>query len=78
MTQLNLNMTPQFKKDLDTYMKHRGIKTKSDALRTALREIVEMISKSKKTEFSTWLGAGLKAEPKKNRKFKSEDDLWGH
>jgi hypothetical protein len=77
MAQLNLNLTPQFKKDLEQYMKHRGIKTKSDALRSALHEIVTMITTSKKSDFSCWLGAGLKAEMKQKRKFKTEDDLWG-
>ncbi len=77
MAQLNLNLTPQFKKDLEKYMKHRGFKTKSEALRSALHEIVLMISTSKKSDFSSWLGAGLKAETRQNRRFKSEDDLWG-
>ena len=77
MAQLNLNLTPQFEKDLEKYMKHRGIKTKSDALRSALHEIVTLIATSKKSDFSSWLGAGLKAEPRRDRKFKSEDDIWG-
>lgn len=76
MAQLNLNLTPQFKKDLDKYMKHRGIKTKSEALRAALHEIVALISTAKKSDYGSWLGAGLKAELKGEVKFKSEDDLW--
>lgn len=76
MAQLNLNLTPQFNKDLEKYMKHKGISTKSEALRMALREIVELISTSKKSDFSSWLGAGLKAEARTDRKFKTEDDIW--
>ncbi len=76
MAQLNLNMTEQFKKDLEKYMKKRGLKTKSDAIRAALREIVISISAVQETDFDSWLGAGLKAETKTRRKFKTEDDLW--
>ena len=76
MAQLNVNLTPQFKKDLEKYMKLRGIKTKSEALRMALHEIVGLISVSKKSDFSSWLGSALKAEQRQKRKFRSEDDLW--
>lgn len=48
MAQLNLNITPQFKKDLEKYMKIIGVRTKSEALRMALHEIVAVIATSKK------------------------------
>lgn len=76
MAQLNLNITPEFKKNLEKYMRKRGITTKSEAIRMALHELVTMMSVSKKSDFDSWLGAGLKAELKSSRKFKSEDDLW--
>jgi hypothetical protein len=76
MAQLNLNITPEFKKDLEKYMRQRGISTKSEAIRMALHELVTMLNVSKKSDFDSWLGAGLKAELKSTRKFKSEDDLW--
>ena len=76
MAQLNLNMTTQFKKDLEKYMKHRGLKTKSEAIRMALHELVAMISSSKKADFESWIGAALKTPLNQRSKFNSEDDLW--
>ena len=76
MARLNLNMTPEFKKDLEKYMRQRGITTKSEAIRMALHELVTLLNVSKKSDFDSWLGAGLKAEHKSTRKFRSEDDLW--
>ncbi len=40
MAQINLHTTPQFEADLATLMKERGIKTKSEAIRLAVREVV--------------------------------------
>lgn len=76
MPQLNMNMTAQFKSDLAKYMKHRGLKTKSEAVRMALHELVTLLSSAKKSDFGGWLGAGLKTGLRKDRQFKSEDDLW--
>lgn len=76
MAQININVTPQLKKDIEKYMKVRGVKTKSDAIRLALREVVEQLTSQKSTDFQSWLGAGLKAPTRPNAKFRSEDDLW--
>jgi hypothetical protein len=76
MAQLNLNLTPEFKKDLEKYMKHKSLRTKSDAIRMALREVVALLTSTKKTDYSAWLGAGLKAQTRNELQFKSEDDLW--
>ena len=38
MPQLNLNVTPEFERDLEALMKARGLKNKSDAIRLAVRE----------------------------------------
>ena len=42
MTQLNINLNREFESDLKRYMRLRGIKTKSDAVRCAVREAVEI------------------------------------
>ena len=39
MGQINIILTPQFERDLQTLMKVRGIRTKSDAIRIAVQEI---------------------------------------
>ena len=69
-----MNVTPQFERDLRKFMKDRGIKRKSDALKTLAREAAEKIEK--RTNFSSWIGAALSGKPNPNPRFKSEDDLW--
>jgi hypothetical protein len=76
MAKLNFKITPKFKKDLEEYMRQRGIYKKSEAIRIALHELVNLLDVSKTSDFESWLGAGLKTELKSNEKLKSEDDLW--
>jgi hypothetical protein len=41
MTQINLNATPEFEHDLEALMLWRGIRTKADAIRHAVREAAD-------------------------------------
>src|SRR4026209_1771397 len=76
MRQLNLNVTPEFERDLRQYMKKRGIERKSDAIRQAVREALQRPAGSQDYDFRSWLGLGLKAPLRRKPRFKSEDDLW--
>jgi hypothetical protein len=77
MKQFNINITPEFRKDLKLLMKHRGIKEKAQAIRMAVKEVVERIlSDSKQSDFRGWLGMGLKSPQNSNPRFNNEDDLW--
>jgi hypothetical protein len=76
MRQLNLNVTPEFERDLRQYMKKRGIERKSDAIRQAVREALERTAGFQDYDFRSWLGLGLKAPLRRKPRFKSEDDLW--
>lgn len=77
MSQININVTPEFEKNLKEYMKHRGITQKSEAIRKAVGETVEKIKEQKKPyDFSRLLGCGLKGPLNPNPKFKSDDELW--
>ena len=76
MTQLNLNVTPEFERDLKTYMRSRSVQSKSAAVRDALREAVERSAGGRDYDFRGWLGLGLKAPLRRKRRFRSEDDLW--
>jgi hypothetical protein len=76
MKQLNVNVTPEFERDLRKVMKDRGIKRKSDALRTLAREAAEKIERRKNYDFSELIGAALGGRENPNPKFKTEDDLW--
>lgn len=42
MSQFNLNITEEFSQDLARYMKARGIGQKSEAIRTAIKEALEI------------------------------------
>jgi hypothetical protein len=75
MKQLNVNVTPEFERDLRQYMKKRGLATKSDAVRQALHEAVRRGS-SASCDYRSWLGLGLRAPLRNERRFKSEDELW--
>jgi hypothetical protein len=76
MKQLNLNVTPEFEKDLRRVMKSAGIKRKSDAVRQAVREAAERSHRRETTDFRSWIGLALKGRPNPKPRFKSEDDLW--
>jgi len=75
MKQMNLTVTPEFERDLRTYMKRKGLKTKSDAVRMAVSEVARRW-KAPETDFRSWLGAALKAPLHKKPQFTSEDELW--
>jgi len=76
MAQLNLNVTPEFERDLREYMKRRGFTRKSDALRRALREAVARESGAGEEDYRRWLGLGVRAPLRRKRRYLSEDDLW--
>jgi hypothetical protein len=76
MKQLNLNVTPDFERDLRRFMKKKGIARKSDAIRQALREAVARAGVPAKYDYRSWLGLGLKAPLNPKLRFKTEDDLW--
>lgn len=76
MSQLNINVTPEFERHLRQYMRQRKLTRKSDAIREALREAVQRGSKATEYDFRSWLGMGLRAPLNRRRRFHSEDDLW--
>lgn len=75
MAQLNLNLTPEFERDLAAFMKERGISTKSEAIRIAVREsLLRVVKPPERPNFQSLVGS-LK-QTNRRPKFKSEDDLW--
>ena len=76
MKQLNLNVTPEFDRDLRRYMKRRKISRKSDAIRQVLREAVARDTAGRPYDYRSWLGMGLKAPLRRKPRFRSKDDLW--
>ncbi len=74
MKQLNLNVTPEFARDLRTFMKARKIKRKSEAIRVALEEAATRIRGD--FDFRSLIGLAVDDNPNPNPKFKTDDDLW--
>ena len=75
MRQVNLNVTPEFDRDLRRFMKLRGISQKSVAIRQAVREAVTRGSDRAGCDYRTWLGLGLKAPLNPKPRFEDEDAL---
>jgi Arc/MetJ-type ribon-helix-helix transcriptional regulator len=76
MKQLNVNITPEFERDLRRLMKAGGFKTKSEAVRHAIREVAERAHPKKKYDFRSLIGVALGGKENPNPRFKTEDDLW--
>lgn len=77
MAQLNINLTQDFEVSLKRFMRLRGVRTKSEAIRLAVREGVERsLERAGRTSFREWLGAALKADLNPHPRFASDDDLW--
>jgi hypothetical protein len=77
MSQINLHAKPEFERDLARFMRLRGLRTKSEAIRLAVREGLERAQAAPaRKSFTAWAGAGLAAAPNPEPRFRSDDDLW--
>jgi hypothetical protein len=78
MAQLNINLTPEFQRDLALFMRMRNIRTKSEAIRTAVRECVKRSQRAgPKVDFSSWIGMARRRKRGRGPRFHTDDDLWG-
>ena len=58
-------------------MRLRQTKTKPNAVRTAAQEAVERERRRRETsDFSRWVGLGIKAPQNPAPRFRSDEDLW--
>lgn len=77
LSQLNIQMTPAFEKALARWMRLKGARTKSEAVRLAVEEGLERSLRSRRTaDFHAWIGIGLGKLPNPTPRFASDDDLW--
>jgi Arc/MetJ family transcription regulator len=76
VSQLNINMTPELEADLKRLMKARGLKTKAEAVRIAVREALERARRADAADFASWIGIGNAAPANPNPRFTSDDALW--
>ena len=78
MTQLNLHVSPEFEADLARFRDLRGIRSKSEAVRIAVREALEReLATSATVDFHDWIGLAAAAPQNPRPRFRTEDDLWG-
>ena len=78
MPQLNMHLTPEFQQSLADYMRLRHLKTKSEAIRQAVREALERERSRRRTaDFTAWLGLANRVPQNPHPRFTSDDDLWG-
>ena len=62
MRQLNLNVTPEFERDLRRLMRQQGITKQSEAIRRAVHEAAAKGgAASQAADYRSWLGLGLSA-----------------
>lgn len=77
MSQLNLHMTVAFEQELKKLMQVKAIKTKSEAIRMAVKESLERATyQNKKFDFSKWQGLATQTPINPNPRFSSDDELW--
>ncbi len=77
MSQINLQVTPEFERDLRRFMKLRRLRNKSEAIRLAVKEALERsLGAARQVDYAQWLGAAKRAELNPNPRFHSHDDLW--
>jgi hypothetical protein len=78
VSQLNINVTPEFERALERLMRLRSIASKSEAVRVAVQEAAAREERARRQpNFQKWRGAALAAAPNPKPRFRSEDDLWG-
>ena len=77
MSQMNLNILPEFAQALDEYMRLRKHRNKSEAIRAAVEEALQIARREeRRADFSELIGAGKIGKENPKPKFKSDNDLW--
>jgi hypothetical protein len=78
MSQINIHTTNEFDRMLRRLMRLRGLKTKSDAIRVAVRECLERTTAGARgTDFESWIGLATTVPPNPSPRFESDDAIWG-
>jgi len=72
-----MNLTPDFERDLTAYMRRKGISQKSEAIREALREALEVVKREqKKYDWGKLVGIAKQWPENPDARYLTEDDLW--
>jgi hypothetical protein len=77
MGQLNIHMTPAFEATLAKFIRARGIRTKSEAVRLALEEALAYTTRcARVADFAEWLGVATGEPRNPPPRFPADRDLW--
>ena len=77
MPQLNMHISSEFDRELAKWMELRGIATKSEAIRAAVRESLERLRAARRPrDYRELVGLATPTVPISRRQFKTDDDLW--
>ncbi|MGH8532815.1 MAG: ribbon-helix-helix domain-containing protein [Gammaproteobacteria bacterium] len=77
MARLNIDLDPEFQENLEKLMRLRGIDSKSEAVRVAVKEAVARETGQKpKTNWRAMLGWANQFPENPNPRFKSHGELW--
>lgn len=77
MSQLNMQMTPEFRRDLEIAMKKLGARSKSEAIRLAIREMAKKpASGGSRISWHQLLETARGEAPRKARRFESHAEVW--
>ncbi|MBF0370974.1 MAG: hypothetical protein HQL52_16115 [Magnetococcales bacterium] len=77
MSQLNIHVNAAFERALQGFMRARGIRTKSEAIRVAVREgLARAEAEQKDIDFKQWLGLGNQAPHNPNPRYSSNEAMW--
>ncbi len=77
MAQLNINQTPEFDSDLARLMRVRKIRTKSEAIRLAVKESLQRaLEESSSSSYGDWIGMACGTGENPNPRFQDHSELW--
>ena len=77
MPQLNIHLTDEFSQQLEQFMRLRSLKTKSSAVREAVRSALKHeLEQRERADFESWIGLATRSPINTKPQFNSDDDLW--
>ena len=80
MAQINIHTTPEFEENLENLMKIKGIKSKSEAIRYALKvryALKECVERATlRSDFNSWIGVARHISENPQLRFPTDDALW--
>ncbi|MBV8780777.1 MAG: hypothetical protein JO353_05205 [Phycisphaerae bacterium] len=76
MSQLNIHLTGRFERALQAFMKARGIRTKSEAVRLAVEEAADRAVTKPVTNWDDLIGIANQYPSTPPETWLTEDELW--